>query len=250
MLKAIIIDDEIRSISVLTEILNQSNDSIEVVGTALNVKAGIDLIKKTQFDILFLDIEMPDGTGFDLLDALDEINFDIIFITAFNQYAIKAFRYAALDYLMKPINPIELRESIEKVKNNKNKEVKNRINLLLENHKDNNQFEKLAIATTEGVFYFDVANIIRCQAEGSYTRVFVEGKKSIIASKSIKEYENLLPQYFFRVHKSHLINSNFVIKFNGGENSFVLLKDRSEISVSRRRKQLVQEKLTLIQKDQ
>lgn len=244
MLKAIIIDDEIKTISVLTKVLNESEYAITVVDSALNVKSGIEVIKKTEFDILFLDIEMPDGTGFDLLDALSEINFEIIFITAFNKYAIKAFRYAALDYLMKPFNKLELFESIERVKNNKAKEVKNRVDLLLENHKADSQFEKLAISTTEGVFYFDVAKIIRCQAEGSYTRFFVEEQKTVIASKNIVEYEKLLPQFFFRVHKSHLVNSNFVVKFNGGDNSFVLLKDNSEIAVSRRRKQLIQEKLS------
>lgn len=243
MLKAIIIDDEIRSISLLTEVLSQLDESVNVVGNAMNVKSGIALIQKTDFDILFLDIEMPDGTGFDLLDALDEINFDIIFITAFNQYAIKAFRYAALDYLMKPINPVELSEAISRVKNYKNKEVNNRVNLLLENYKSDTDFEKLAVATTEGVHYFDVEKIIRCEADGSYTTLYAQEKKPLIASKSIKEYESLLPDYFFRVHKSHLVNTKFIVKFNNGENATVSLKDDSEISVSRRRKTIVQEKL-------
>lgn len=243
MLKAIIIDDEIRSISILKDTLSQSKDSVKVIATAMNVKSGIELIQKSDFDILFLDIEMPDGTGFDVLDALKEINFDIIFITAFNQYAIKAFRYAALDYLLKPINPIELSDSVSRVRDYKNKEVSNRVNLLLANHKSDNDFEKLAVATTEGIHYFDISKIIRCEADGSYTRLYALEKNPLIASKSIKEYENLLPDFFFRVHKSHLVNSNFIEKFNKGENASVSLKDNTKIMVSRRRKTMIQEKL-------
>lgn len=243
MLKAIIIDDEIRSISVLTDVLKEIDGSVNVVGTALNVKSGIELIQKTEFDILFLDIEMPDGTGFGLLDALDSINFDIIFITAFNQYAIKAFRYAALDYLMKPIIPEELEQAISRVKAFQKNEVARRVDLLLENHKTENQFKKIAVATSAGIHYLNVEGIIRCEADGSYTTLYIKDKKPVMVSKSLKEYENLLPEIFLRVHKSHLVNSKFIAKFNNGDNASVQLADNTEISVSRRRKSIVQEML-------
>lgn len=243
MIRAIIIDDEERSVTSLKNLLNISSMEVEVVGVAYNVEQGFDLIQRTAFEVLFLDIEMPDGTGFDLLDKVERVNFDVCFITAFNQYAIKAFRYAALDYLMKPIDFEELESALGRVRQYNVSAGNDRVNLLLENHKAESRFKKLAIATTAGVFYFDVEDIVRCEADGSYTKLFANGSKSVMASKSIKEYEGLLPNYFCRVHKSHLVNFNYIKQFMSGESPQLILKDESIVAVSRRRKQLVTDKL-------
>ena len=246
MIKAAIIDDEIQSIDVLNRMLSALHCDIEVVAVAHNVKDGIALLNKHEIDLLFLDIEMPDGTGFDLLDALGDVPFDVIFITAFNQYAIKAFRYAALDYLMKPIMPTELEDALNRVRDFSTKVKNDRIGVLLENHKGEDKFKKLAVSTAEGVFYFEIENLVRCQAEGSYTFIFAIERKPLLASKSIKEYESILPENFYRVHKSHLVNFKYVKKLESGDQPRLILKDESFVTVSRRRKQYVQDKLSSI----
>ena len=244
MIRAIIIDDEERSVSTLKALLKSSAKEVEVVAVAHNVEQGLAVLKSNECDVLFLDIEMPDGTGFDLLDKLGQINFDVCFITAFNQYAIKAFRYAALDYLMKPINPDELDNALSRVKQYNLSEGNARVELLLENRNPEAKFAKLAVATTEGVFYYNVDRLIRCEADGSYTTLFPSDEKPIVASKSIKEYESILPEFFLRVHKSHLVNVKHIKQFVTGEHPQLILKDNSSVSVSRRRKQLVAQKLS------
>lgn len=243
MIQAAIIDDEIQSVDILKRMLRSMDSNVEVVAVAYNVEDGIKLFETHQIQLLFLDIEMPDGTGFELLDSLAEIPFDVIFITAFNQYAIKAFRYAALDYLMKPIMPAELEDALNRVEDNSTKVSNDRVSVLLENHKAENQFQKLAVSTADGVFYFELDDLVRCQAEGSYTFIYANEKKPLLASRSIKEYESILPDHFFRVHKSHLVNFKFVEKLEGGEQPRLVLKDESFVVVSRRRKQNVLDKL-------
>ena len=201
------------------------------------------MLKQHSIQLLFLDIEMPDGTGFDLLDQHKEHNFDVIFITAFNKYAIKAFRYAALDYLMKPIMPAELQEALNRVQSNTTSVANERVGLLLENHHSENKFKKLAVPTVDGIFYFELDNLIRCQAEGSYTFIIAKDRKPLLASKSLKEYESILPENFFRVHKSHLVNFKYVKKLESGESPKLILHDESEVMVSRRRKHAVSAKL-------
>lgn len=234
MLKACIIDDEPQSVELLQVLLNQSDTPIQVIGTAKGVKEGLNLVKKGGIDVLFLDIEMPDGTGFDLLDQVEKVDFEVIFVTSYNQYAIKAFRYAALDYLLKPTNPTDLKDALGRLKGYNTTD--GRIQMLLNNHKSINKFRTLAVATTTGINYYEVDNIVRCEAEGSYTNLYMQNHKPVLASKSLKEYEAILPEFFFRVHKSHLVNLKQVLRFEIGDHPHLHLKDNSQVVVSRRRK--------------
>lgn len=238
MLKVAIIDDEKNSRDALKACLQHLPHEIKIVGEANSVKNGLELLSNAEIDVLFLDIEMPDGSGFDLLDKLDKINFNLILATAFNQYAIKAFRYAALDYLLKPVQLNELEEALSRIVSLPKQDNDKRVDLLLENHHSNNSFKRLAIATTEGVYYFELDKIIRCEAEGGYTYIFAENHKPILASKNIKEYESILPDNFLRVHKSHLVNATFVEKFDARETK-LLLKNETQVLVARRRKSII-----------
>lgn len=240
-MRAAIIDDEINSILVLKDLLASLEHEIEIVGTASSVEGGLDLIRNSNIQVLFLDVELGSSSGFDLLDQLGEVDFEIVFITAFNQYAIKAFRYAALDYLLKPIDLEFLAKTISRL--NHNKTTNARVNVLMENHKSPGEFKRLTLSTSEGTFFYDLETITHCQADGAYTTIFSCNQKPLMVSKSIKEYENILPSNFFRVHKSYLLNLHFVVKMELGEKSSVSLKDGTEIAVSRRRKQALSERL-------
>ena len=177
-IRALIVDDDPASIGSLQNFLSQHCPGVEIVAVANDVGSGLNAVKAHAFDVLLLDIEMPDGTGFDLLDQLDKVDFDLVFITAYNQYALKAFRYAAIDYLMKPVDPEELVQAIERINPNERNDVDKRVSLLLENHHAEKPFEKIAISTTEGVYYLTVDKIRRCEAHGSYTKFFFRRTQS------------------------------------------------------------------------
>lgn len=242
MIKACIVDDEPQSVELLQMLLNKAKLEVQLVGTANGFKEGLKLVKKGGFDVLFLDIKMPRGSGFDLLDELAEIDFQVVFVTAYNQYAIKAFRYAAIDYLLKPLSESELKDTLERLE--KSNPQDGRIQMLLENHKSTDKFQRLAISTVDGVYYYEVNTIVRCEAEGSYTCIFLDSGKSVLASKSLKEYESMLPAFFFRVHKSHLVNLKKVVRFETGDKPRLFLEDNSQVVVSRRRKQALSTRLS------
>lgn len=238
-MKSIIIDDEPGNIVTLTELLKEYCHDVEIAGSALNPVEGYELIKKTSPDVVFLDIEMPYGNAFDLLDKLMPVSFEIVFITAFNDYAIKAFKYAALDYLLKPVNITELKAAVEKVSERlEQKSVNTRLSSLLENIKPENvNLQKIGLTTNEGLYFENINDITHLEAEGSYTRVFIKGKKSILVSRNLKEYEDILPAIIFcRVHHSYIINLNYVKKYFKGRGGYVEMEDGTSIEVSARKK--------------
>lgn len=238
-ISTIIIDDEPGNIVTLSELTKQYCPDIEIVGTAPDPIKGYDLIKDTEPELVFLDIEMPYGNAFDLLDRLLPVTFEVIFVTAFNDYAIKAFKYAALDYLLKPVNINELKEAVNKVSNRiKEKNINSRINNLLNNLKSENAgLQKIALPTADGCHFEDIGNIMYLQSEGSYTYIHLKTKEKILVSKTLKLFEDVLPPATFcRIHHSSLININYVKKYYKGRGGYIQMEDDTCIEISIRKK--------------
>lgn len=248
MIKAVLIDDDGNLREGMKMMINLYAPEIQIVGEADSVKTGTELIETVKPDIAFLDILMNDGTGFDILEKLNEkfgnVTSHIIFITAHEEFAIKAFRFSALDFLLKPVNPDELQSVLKKIKNviHQNTDNKN-IGLLLENiQKKSEGFKKIALSTSDGIHLFEIKDIIRCESEDNYTKFFIKNHKPVMISKTLKEYEELLKdQGFERIHQSHLINLNELKSYIRKEGGFVIMSDDSQLPVSQRKKERLQE---------
>jgi two-component system, LytTR family, response regulator len=240
MINAIIVEDEPKNIRILKDQLHHHCPDVTVVGESENIKSALLAIETLKPDLVFLDIEMPYGNAFDLLENIENINFEIIFITAFSEYAIKAFKHSAIDYLLKPLDIDELIEAVEKAqKRIGDKTINNRVKTLLENTQNpKTQLSKIAISTMEGMEFLNIDTIIRCEAQGRYTEIYTTEKTRIVASKNIKEFETLLEQNnFFRIHHSHLINLNKIKKYHKGRGGYVIMEDGSTVEVASRKKE-------------
>lgn len=216
MLHTIVVDDEKLSREVLCNYLKEYCTEIEIVATASSVKTALRTIKRSDPDLVFLDIEMADGKGFDLLTLLHPINFKIIFVTAYSEYAVKAFRFSAVDYLLKPVKIDELKDAVDKVKLlNKNVPGTQNLSALINNMKSGNSIMPiLVIPHLKGFEVLKIPEIIMCQAEGYCTNFFISGRGKIVSSKNLKHFDSLLEdQSFIRVHHSYLININHVESF-------------------------------------
>ena len=245
MIRAIIIDDELRSRNVIRNILSSYCEDVEILAQAASVKEGVDCIRKYIPDAVFLDIEMPDGTGFDLLQQISDIRFHIIFITAFDQYAIKAIKFSALDYLLKPVEPHQLIDAVNKI--NKTPvnfdTISHQISTLLKNR---NGIERIALPTLDGFKFISARDIIRCRSDNNYTNFFLNNGEKIIVTRTLKEYEDILSDLeFVRVHQSHLINIRYIDRYIKGDGGIIVMVDGSEVEVSRRRKDEFLRKLSL-----
>jgi two-component system LytT family response regulator len=239
MYRAVIIDDTDNSRLTLAHDIEQYCPQIKLVGEANGVQTGLDLIDKLSPDVVFLDIEMEDGTGFDLLEKLGDFDFKVIFTTAHDSYGIKAIKFSALDYLLKPVDPGELTDAVNKLKQtNKTKNVKDSIRLLLENMQDIQPSNKrIALNSADKVHMVFVKDIIRCESQGSYTIFFLTNKEQIVVTKNLKEYEQMLEEYsFIRVHHSHLINFNYMKEFIKKDGGYAIMSDNSEVPVSFRKR--------------
>ncbi len=236
MFKAVIIDDESKARNALKNLIEKHCSNIAVVAEADCVKAGVDIIKEYEPDIAFLDVQMPDGTGFDLLEQIGDIDFKIIFASAYDKFAIQAFRFSAIDYLLKPVEPEMLIEACSRLTgDSKISEINKKLEVLLNNR---NSFEKIALPTLDGINFVKIKDIIRCESDNNYTNIFLNDGRKYIVSKTLKEFDEMLtPFNFFRIHKSHLINLNYLQKYNKGEGGYVIMEDGSELEVSRRRKE-------------
>lgn len=242
MLAAIIIEDEKKSRENLHGMLEIYCPNVKVVGQADGVKAGIEVIEKNKPDIVFLDIQMPDGSGFKLLEQLNAINFEIIFTTAFDQYAIKAIKYSALDYLLKPIDPEDLVGSVKKVEQKvSQKKANESIQVLLENIKSRSEEpEKIILSTAKKIHVVKVDDIVRCESDNYYTTFFFTNGKTMLISKTLKENEDLLSSHnFIRPHKSHLVNVKYIKSFLKRDGGYIRMTDGSEVPVSRRKKEKI-----------
>lgn len=244
MIKAVIIDDEQHCIDRLCNLLPEiKNPVIQLSGTAQTVDEGISLISKHHPQLVFLDVQIADKTGFDLLKAIPDAQFQVIFTTAHDRYALQAFRFCAIDYLLKPVDADELQAALLKVNASKNNSViSEQISELLKGV--GTKPRKIGVPTLNGIVFVPVSEIIRCHADGNYTELHLAGKKQMVVSKTLKEFENLLADYsFFRVHHSDLVNLDYVKSYNKGKGGYLMLDDNSSVEVSSRRKEELLKKL-------
>jgi len=249
MIKVVIIDDEQDAINSIELIINEYCSNAEVIGTASSANEGRTVILNQKPDLVFLDIEMPRGNGFDLLEMLPERNFEVIFITAYNNFAIKAFKYSAIDYILKPIDIDEFIEAVDRAEKRINLYKQQPINneekysTLLENIHSNKPV-KITVPTSEGQLYVEITDIYRIEAEGSYSTIFLKEKKKILVSKNLKEFENMLSDNnFYRSHNSHLINLEHVKKYVLKDGGYIEMIDKTIVPISRRRKEAFIEKM-------
>lgn len=237
MIKALLVDDKQPSIELLKYLLQQNCPEIKEIATANSVREALQLLKNFQPDILFLDIQMPQQSGFDLLNAVNSWTFEVIFTTAYNEFAIQAIRFSALDYLLKPVDAGELVKAVERYKAKRlyapagGELYKNFIQNI------SSQNRKLALPGTSTIKYVGLDEIIRLQADRNYTKLFFTNGKSFTAAKTLKEYEEVLgiSGSFIRVHRMHLVNYNFIKEYE--REGVLTLKDGTSIEVSRRKKE-------------
>ncbi|MEJ7683209.1 MAG: LytTR family DNA-binding domain-containing protein [Segetibacter sp.] len=239
MIEAIIIDDEIHCIETLNILLKEYCADVKVMEQCRSAKKGLEAIEKIKPDLVFLDIEMPAMNGFEMLEQFDEIPFAIIFTTSYDQYAIKAIRYSALDYLLKPVDPNELMNAVKKVQEQRHLPMAEQFQMLLKkiNGKEHH-FNKIAVPTSEGFELVPADNVIHCEADDNYTYLYLKNKNKIVACRTLKEMEEQLHDFdfFVRVHHSHLVNLNEVTKYVRGEGGYLVMSDGSSVNVSRSRK--------------
>jgi two-component system LytT family response regulator len=237
-INAILIDDEERARNTLSSLLLSYCPEINVLAACANVPDGVIAINKHKPDIVFLDIEMPDYNGFELLGFFREIDFDIIFVTAYSEYAIKAFEISAVDYILKPIDIDQLKNSVEKLKQKKmHSQMQEQIQLLKESYKGDD-IRKIALSMSNGLTFVEITDIVLLEADGAYTTFYLKDGQKIVVSKKLKFYEDILSNrsFFFRTHRSYFINVNFIKKYSRSENAILMDNDFS-LAISRDRKQ-------------
>jgi two-component system LytT family response regulator len=236
-MRTILIDDEANTRDALQALLTHYCPDVTVIGQAASAETGLQLLREQTPDLLFLDVEMPLGTGFDLLDALGRVPFDIIFTTAHDRYALRAIKACALDYLLKPVGVADLRAAVAKAQRQK-PPVAAQLSTFYDNLRGHNGTAgKVVLPTMQGFEVVDVARIVRCQADDNYTLFVLENKEKILVSRTLKEYEELFADYdFLRIHQSHLVNAAHVKRYIKGSGGYVQLTDDSIIEVSRRKK--------------
>jgi two-component system LytT family response regulator len=239
MINAIIVDDEPYCCEALSILLERYCPQVEVTGSYHSGVDALEAIWKQRPQLLFLDIEMPRMNGFELLEKIKDLTFELIFTTSYDQYAIKAIRFSALDYLLKPIDREELVKSVEKVEQRLQSPLPQQIDLLFQKlQSPANLFSKIAIPTMEGLQMVAVNNIIHCTSDSNYTVLTLKDQPRVIASRTLKEIEELLEDYSFaRVHHSNLVNLNEISKYIRGEGGYLVMSDGSSVNVSRSRKE-------------
>ena len=236
MIRAIIVDDEVNNRENLQAALSTHCREIAVIGEADSALSAMDLIQECQPDLVFLDIAMPLGGGFELLESLPEINFEIIFVTAFDQFAIRAIKFAAIDYLLKPLDILELKKAINRVieKRQKHERTAN-LDIFLQNLQQAEK--KIALPQSDHIEFVPVDSIIRCRGDRNYTYFYLKGDRSLLVSRTLKEFVDLLEDCgFFRVHQSHLVNLKCIQKYSKRDGGTLFMTDQAQIPVARARK--------------
>ncbi|HEY2727013.1 MAG TPA: LytTR family DNA-binding domain-containing protein [Parafilimonas sp.] len=247
MIKAIIIDDEMHCIKRLEYMLADAKEMVELCGSFQSVDDGAAAIKEIKPDLVFLDVEINDETGFDLLKKLPLINFEVIFTTAYDKYAVQAFKFSALDYLLKPVDEYDLMQAINKLHEKVSaKQTAKKFEALFYNLNTTiNTSKKICVPVVNGIEFISINNILRCESDINYTTIFMLNKQKLTVAKTLKEFEELLSDYnFYRVHNSHLINLDYIKSYNKGKGGSVIMEDGSEVEVSARRKDEFLKKLT------
>lgn len=239
MISAIIIDDIQQARETLKEDLKAYCPEVEVIGEAEGVVTGLKLLKEKQADILFLDIQMQDGSGFDLLEILPDLSCQVIFTTASDAFAIKAFRFSAVDYLLKPIDPDELMEAVKKVKPQQ-APAKESLETLLSSFKNQYEVKNIVLHTQEKIQIAPIETIIRCQSMVNYTTFYFEDQSKLLVTRTLKEFDQMLQDFgFIRVHQSHLVNSRQIKEYIKLEGGYLVMKDGSHVPISLRKKAMV-----------
>ena len=237
MIRVVLVDDEQQGRAIIKQYISRYCPYVEVCGEADSVKNGVEVIAETHPDIVFLDIQMQDGTGFNLLEKVADRSFKVIFVTSFDQFALKAFKYSASDYLLKPLDPDAFVEAVEKVRGDieaTSKGKDNRIEELLTNI---NSFKKIGLPSGNAIIFVNVDDIVRCESDGNYTMFHLADGRQLLVTKNLKVYEELFAdRKFLRVHKSHLINARYVDQYINGDGGSVVMADGSTVEVSRRKK--------------
>jgi two-component system LytT family response regulator len=234
---AILVDDMPVALEMLTNDISINHTEIEIIGTAKSVVETAKLMRKNQPDILFLDIMLGDGTGFDVLEIFPDLKSKIIFVTASDAYAIKAFKFAAIDYILKPYSDTDLKTAIEKA-THQIKPDKQQLSVLQQAvKKPNNKPEKISLHTSEKIIVVTINDIIRCKSDNNYTTFYFNDGAKILVSKTLKYYADMLKEVgFLRVHQSHLINTKYIKEFIKADGGYLILKDKSNIPVSIRKR--------------
>jgi len=240
MIKALIVEDDPMSVELLRDYLEDSNLDIAVIGHCGTVSSAINKINKLNPQIVFLDVELSDGNGFDVLKEIETINFEIIVITSHDRYAMEAVKYSALDYLIKPIKSGDLNAALKKVQRRLGvKSPKSTVKV------QNKLANKIAVPTFEGLLFIPIEEIIRIQSDRNYTDFHLTSKRKVVVTRSLKNYEELLAEFgFIRIHHSHLINMNHLVKYIKGVGGYVIMSDSSKVDVSRRKKEDFMEHLS------
>lgn len=238
MIKCIIVDDEQKSRESLRILVNDFCEGVNVVALCENTAQAKKAIESEEPDLVFLDIQLQRETGFDLFGIVNEVNFDVIFTTAYSEYAVKAFKFSAIDYLLKPIDIMDLKGAIAKVERKAKKNQTSQIEYLIQNLKSvSNEQYKLALPTQDGLVFVSLHDILYCEANSNYTEITVTGDKKYVASKTLKEYDDLLTDYnFYRIHNSSLVNLHAVKKYVRGDGGYVIMNNDKPLDVSKRRK--------------
>jgi two-component system, LytTR family, response regulator len=246
MIKAILIDDEIHCLETLSILLKEYCPQVAIMEACRSARKGLEAIEAYKPDLVFLDIEMPTMNGFEMLEQFHDIPFAVVFTTSYDQYAIKAIRFSALDYLLKPIDPKELIIAVQKIQGQRTLPSAEQFEMLLRQvHQKGTGLQKIAIPTAEGFELVPAEQIIHCEADDNYTHLFLKNKSKITACRTLKEMEEQLQEFpfFIRIHHSHLANLNEVTKYVRGEGGYLVLSDGSTLNVSRSRKDMLLKKL-------
>jgi two-component system LytT family response regulator len=247
MIEVVLVDDEKDSTETLDILLKKNFPDIKVVGKFNEPLIAVEFLRKNHFDLLFLDIEMPAMNGFDLLKEIQKDDFEVVFVTAYDHFALRAFKYSAFDYLLKPVETEDLIGCVAKYEEKK-QQLKARLEHLQKMVKQNGiAIDKIAVPTSQGLEFIEIKDIIRCESDGNYTRIFFINQPFMLVSRTLKDFDELLEELnFLRVHQSHLINLKYLKKYIKSEGGYVEMQDGTQITVSRNRKDELLNKLNFL----
>ena len=245
MIKAVIVDDEPEIRMFLKGLLQEGFSNIDVCGEADSVEGGISMIQEMQPQLVLLDIDIKGGTGFNILQKVKPYNFKLIFITAFNDYAIHAIKFSAMDYILKPVNQFEFNNAIENaLSSNETSLMETQVTNFFDHYEKKTMTKKMVLRTAEALHLVNISDILYCKSDNSYTTFYIDGQKELLISKGMKEFEGILVQYgFIRPHQSFLVNVKFISKVDRTDGGFIILNNGVEIPVSSRRKQTLMQLL-------
>ena len=249
MIKAVIIDDEAAGINNLKNLLTDHCEGVEIIGTAENIATGVKLLNRKDItpDVAFLDINLPDGLVFQLIEQLDDVDFEIIFVTAYNDFAIKACQYSSIGYITKPIDPDELIKAIERIPEGKQTQTRERIDVF-KSHYNPNPFKKIGISSMKEVQFVPIDEIVRLEADDNMTHFWLKDGRRLTAAKTLRHFDDLLtPFNFFKVHQSHLVNLNYIKTYVRNDGGFLVMEDGKKVDISRRRRPFFLERLRQLQ---